>query len=96
MGELEAERIGFQSVTESIETTTPSGKLVFRIIGALAEFERNLIRERTSAGLAASPRQEQVQPHHQDDGLLPNRQRFPRNPLDDCLSRIHRISLSAE
>jgi DNA invertase Pin-like site-specific DNA recombinase len=69
IGELEAERIGFQSVTESIDTTTPSGKLVFHIIGALAEFERNLIRERTYAGLAASPRQEQEQeqPHHQDD-----------------------------
>jgi DNA invertase Pin-like site-specific DNA recombinase len=50
MAELEAERIGFQSVTESIDTTTPGGKLVFHIFGALAEFERNLIRERTYAG----------------------------------------------
>jgi DNA invertase Pin-like site-specific DNA recombinase len=54
MGELEAERIGFQSVTESIDTTTSGGKLVFHIFGALAEFERNLIRERTYAGLAAA------------------------------------------
>ncbi len=54
MAELEAERIGFQSVTESIDTTTPGGKLVFRIFGALAEFERNLIREPTYAGLAAA------------------------------------------
>jgi DNA invertase Pin-like site-specific DNA recombinase len=46
MAELEAERIGFQSVTESIDTTIPGGKLVFPIFGALAEFERNLIRER--------------------------------------------------
>jgi DNA invertase Pin-like site-specific DNA recombinase len=53
MGELEAERIGFQSVTESIDTTTPSGKPVFHIIGALAEFERNPICERTYAGGAA-------------------------------------------
>jgi DNA invertase Pin-like site-specific DNA recombinase len=51
---LESERIGFQSVTESIDTTTPGGKLVFHIFGALAEFERNLIRERTYAGLAAA------------------------------------------
>ena len=50
MAELEAERIGFQSVTESIDTTTPGGKLVFHIFGALAEFERNLIRARTYAG----------------------------------------------
>ena len=54
MAELESERIGFQSVTESIDTTTPGGKLVVHIFGALAEFERNLIRERTYAGLAAA------------------------------------------
>ena len=54
MAELEAERIGFQSATESIDTTTPGEKLVFHIFGALAEFERNLIRERTYAGLAAA------------------------------------------
>jgi DNA invertase Pin-like site-specific DNA recombinase len=54
MAELEAERIGFQSVTESIDTTTPGGKLVFHIFAALAEFERNVIRERAYAGLAAA------------------------------------------
>ncbi len=43
--------IGFHSVTESVDTTTPGGKLVFHIFGALAEFERNLIRERTYAGI---------------------------------------------
>jgi DNA invertase Pin-like site-specific DNA recombinase len=45
--------IGFRSLQESIDTTTPSGKLVFHIFAALAEFERDLIRERTTAGLAA-------------------------------------------
>jgi DNA invertase Pin-like site-specific DNA recombinase len=45
MGGLEDQGIGFHSVTESIDTTTPGGKLVFHIFGALAEFERNLIRE---------------------------------------------------
>jgi DNA invertase Pin-like site-specific DNA recombinase len=53
MAELEAERIGFQSVTESPDTTAPFGKLVFHIFEALAEFERNLIGEGTDAGLAA-------------------------------------------
>jgi DNA invertase Pin-like site-specific DNA recombinase len=53
MAELEGQGIGFQSVTESIDTTTPGGKLVFHIFGALAEFERNLIRDRTHAGLEA-------------------------------------------
>jgi DNA invertase Pin-like site-specific DNA recombinase len=54
MAELESERIGFQSVTESIDTTKPGGKLVFHIFGALAVFERNLIRERMYAGPAAA------------------------------------------
>lgn len=46
--------IGFQSLTENIDTTTSTGRLVFHIFGALAEFERNLIRDRTQAGLAAA------------------------------------------
>ena len=54
MTELEKQKIGFQSLQESIGTTTPGGKLVFQIFGALAEFERNLIRERTKAGLDAA------------------------------------------
>ncbi len=46
--------IGFRSLTEQIDTTTSGGKLIFHIFGALAEFERDLIRERTQAGLAAA------------------------------------------
>jgi DNA invertase Pin-like site-specific DNA recombinase len=50
-----AERgIGFKSLTEQIDTTTSGGKLIFHIFGSLAEFERDLIRERTHAGLAAA------------------------------------------
>ena len=52
--ELEESGIGFKSLTESMDTTTNNGKLIFHIFGALAEFERNLIRERTQAGLAAA------------------------------------------
>lgn len=52
--ELEQKEIGFCSLTENIDSTTPGGKLVFHLFGALAEFERNLIRERTKAGLAAA------------------------------------------
>lgn len=52
--ELEAQGIGFQSLTENIDTTTPGGKLIFHIFAALAEFERALIRERTNAGLQAA------------------------------------------
>jgi len=47
-------QIGFRSLMESIDTTTSGGKLVFHIFGALAEFERELIRERTNAGLSAA------------------------------------------
>src|SRR3954464_15878238 len=54
MTELVEAGIGFQSLTEAIDTTTSGGKLVFHIFGALAEFERNLIRERTRAGLEAA------------------------------------------
>ncbi len=46
--------VGFRSLSEQIDTTTSGGKLVFHIFGALAEFERELIRERTRAGLAAA------------------------------------------
>lgn len=46
--------IGFRSLQESIDTTTSGGKLVFHVFGALAEFERDLIRERTQAGLKAA------------------------------------------
>jgi DNA invertase Pin-like site-specific DNA recombinase len=50
-----AERgVGFRSLQEAIDTTTPGGKLVFHVFAALAEFERDLIRERTAAGLAAA------------------------------------------
>jgi len=54
VNDLEAQGIGFSSLTESIDTTTPAGKLVFHVFAALAEFERNLIRERTMAGLKAA------------------------------------------
>lgn len=46
--------VEFRSLTEGIDTTTPSGRLMFHVMGALAEFERDLIVERTKAGLAAA------------------------------------------
>lgn len=52
--ELEKRGIGFRSIHESIDTTTTAGKLVFHIFAALAEFERNLIVDRTKAGLEAA------------------------------------------
>jgi DNA invertase Pin-like site-specific DNA recombinase len=46
--------VALRSLTESIDTSTPGGKLIFHVFGALAEFERDLIRERTQAGLTAA------------------------------------------
>jgi DNA invertase Pin-like site-specific DNA recombinase len=51
---LEKRGVGFRSLQESIDTTTSGGRLIFHVFGALAEFERNLIRERTRAGLKAA------------------------------------------
>ena len=51
---LNNRKIGFKSLTENIDTTTSGGKLIFHIFGALAEFERDIIRERTNAGLQAA------------------------------------------
>jgi DNA invertase Pin-like site-specific DNA recombinase len=54
VAELESLGIGFVSLSEKIETDSAAGKLIFHVFAALAEFERNLIRERTMAGLAAA------------------------------------------
>jgi DNA invertase Pin-like site-specific DNA recombinase len=51
---LENKRMGFRSLTENIDTTTPGGRLTFHLFAALAEFERSIIKERTMAGLAAA------------------------------------------
>src|SRR5215468_450147 len=51
---LNNRNIGFKSITENIDTTTSGGKLVFHIFGALAEFERDIIKDRTRAGLTAA------------------------------------------
>jgi DNA invertase Pin-like site-specific DNA recombinase len=56
---LEAAKVGLRSLQENIDTSSSGGKLVFHLFGALAEFERNLIRERTQAGLVAA----RVRPH---------------------------------
>jgi DNA invertase Pin-like site-specific DNA recombinase len=54
VGALDARGVGFRSLTEAIDTTTSGGRLIFHVFGALGQFERDLIRERTKAGLAAA------------------------------------------
>lgn len=53
---LKEKRVGFRSLTESMDTTTPSGEFLFQVFGALAQYERALTRERVKAGLAAAKR----------------------------------------
>lgn len=54
MNYLDEHDIGLRSLNDAVDTRSPGGKLVFHIFGAMAEFERNLIEERTKAGLAAA------------------------------------------
>ena len=54
VGELEGRGVGFRSLKESLDTTTAGGRLIFHVFGALAEFEREIIRERTMAGLESA------------------------------------------
>lgn len=54
VGTLEKRGVGLRSLTEAIDTMTPGGRLIFHVFGALGQFERDLIRERTRAGLAAA------------------------------------------
>ena len=54
MADLERRRIDLQVIDQGLDTSTPAGKLIFAVIGAVAEFERDLISERTRAGLTAA------------------------------------------
>ncbi len=54
--DVEALGIGLLVLDQAIDTTTPSGRLLFHVLGAIAEFERDLIRERTAAGMRAARR----------------------------------------
>lgn len=53
-------RAGFRSLTEAIDTTTPAGRMMMQMVGSFAEFERAMIRERTSAGLAQARLEDRV------------------------------------
>ena len=54
VGDLQERRIGFRSLSDPVDTTSASGRLIFHVFAALSEFERDLTRERTTAGLAAA------------------------------------------
>jgi DNA invertase Pin-like site-specific DNA recombinase len=69
MKHRKSQGISFKSLTENIDTSTATGTLVFQIFGALAEFERNLIKERTVAGLNAARARGRIggRPKHNPD-----------------------------
>lgn len=90
---LERSGVGFESLTERIDTTSAAGKLMFHVFAALAEFERNVIRERTRAGLAAARargrnggRRRKLKPKdvHQIEALL----RDPQITVQDAADRF--------
>ena len=89
MTALEERGIGFKSLTENIETATSGGKLIFHIFGALAEFERNLIRERTQAGLAAA--RERGRKGGRPKALTPKQIRIAQSLYDDPNNSIAEI-----
>ncbi|HEY0780537.1 MAG TPA: recombinase family protein, partial [Gemmatirosa sp.] len=91
---LDAIGVGFRSLTEAIDTTTTGGKLVFHIFGALAEFERDLIRERTKAGLAAARARGRMggRPRAMSDTQLEMARVLladPLRPIDEICGALH-------
>jgi DNA invertase Pin-like site-specific DNA recombinase len=92
--QLQGEGKEFQSLTEHIDTTTPGGKLIFHIFGALAEFERDLIRERTQAGLDAARARGRLggRPKRLDDkqaAILRALYADKSNSIPDILKSLH-------
>ncbi len=90
--DLEQRQVSFKSLTENIDTTTSGGKLVFHLFGALAEFERDLIRERTFAGLAAARARGRVGGHPRAATLnTPQKVAIAQALYDNKETSIHEI-----
>jgi DNA invertase Pin-like site-specific DNA recombinase len=96
---LESLGVGFLSLTESIDTTSAAGRMMMQIVGSFAEFERSMIRERTSAGLARARQEGRV--GGRPSKLSPDQQREVLRSLSAGektaaeLARLFRVSPSA-
>src|SRR4051794_35655210 len=88
--DLHTRGIGFKSLTENIDTTTSGGKLIFHIFGALAEFERDIIKERTTAGLEAARVRGKL--GGRPKALSPEKIRFARRLYADTSTSVTEIS----
>src|SRR5512147_1141617 len=86
---LNNRKIGFKSITEAIDTTTSGGKLIFHIFGALAEFERDIIKERTQAGLTAA--RARGRNGGRPKALTPNKQEMAKALYKDKNNTIEEI-----
>lgn len=96
MEALEERGADFVSLTEGIDTTSAQGKLTFHIFGALAEFERELARERTMAGLRAARERGRVggRPRALDEDDIPQVQSLMRNPEVSTSEVCERFGIS--
>lgn len=96
VNDLETRKIGFKSLTENIDTTSSGGKLVFHLFGALAQFERDLIKERTKAGLKAARDQGRIggRPVSMTDEKLKKAKKLLENGLN-VREAAARIKVSA-
>ena len=96
METLEEKDVDFVSLTEGIDTTTAQGKLTFHIFGALAEFERELTRERTMAGLEAAREQGRVggRPRALSEEDIPQVQALMQNPEVSTSDICERFDIS--
>ena len=93
---LRGRRIGFRSLTEALDTTTAQGRLVFHMFGALAEFERSLIHERTRAGLSAAKKAGRTggRPSKLTDDDIQAAKAMLTNPDIGVASVAHRLGVS--
>ena len=91
VNDLRDRRIGFRSLQEAIDASTSGGKLVFHIFGALAEFERELVRERTQAGLSAARARGRL--GGRPRAMTPDKVRLARQMYD---SREHTVEAIAK